>query len=93
MEKISVIDTDPFIIPQPKYPPEDVSCYLETCFHTVQYEGKLQEFHKLICVHGVGVYYSFLEQIIRDKYVVLARVRYSQRVNDPRVQSNSCVSV
>ena len=27
-----------------------------------------------------------LGQIIRDKCVVLARVRHSQRVNDPRVQ-------
>ena len=44
--------------------------------------------------YGIGVYYAFLGQIIRDKYVVLARVRHSQRVNvnDPRVQfSNQTV--
>ena len=92
--KIYIIDMDPFIIRQPKYPPEVVSCDLELVsilFHTKE---NFKNFRSLlICVHGVGVYYAFLGQIIRDKYVVLARVRHSQRVNDPRVQSNRCALI
>ena len=34
VEKISVIDMDSFINPQPKYTPEYVSCELETSFCT-----------------------------------------------------------
>ena len=88
MEKISVIDMILLSF---------CSRYiLQTRFYTT-----LQEFQKLIFVqsHGFGVYYAFLGQIVRDKYVILARVRptsfpgslkvgarHSQRVNDPPVQ-------
>ena len=41
---------------------EDVLRDLETIFHTVPYERKLQEFQKRICIHGVlfGVYLQVL---------------------------------
>ena len=32
-----------------------------------------------------GVIRCVLGQIIRDKYVIVARVRHSQRVNDPHI--------
>lgn len=95
VEKIFVIGIDPFIIPQQKYTPEclppvescDLLSYLvlETSFYTKE---QFKNIRSLLAYNHMvsGVITSVLRQITSDKYVVLARVRHSQRMNDPHVQ-------
>ena len=95
IEKISVIGIDPSVIPQQKYiseclPPVeacDLLSYLvlETSSYT---KDLFKIFWSLLAYsHMVsGPITGVFGQIVREKYVVLAKVRHSQRMNDPRMQ-------
>ena len=95
IEKISVIGIDPSVIPQQKYiseclPPVeacDLPSYLvlETSFYM---KDLFKNFWSLLAYsHMVsGPITGVFGQIVREKYVVLAKVRHSQRMNDPRMQ-------
>lgn len=95
VDKISVIGVDPFVIPWQKYSPEclppveacDILSYLvlETSFYTKE---QFKNFKSLLAYNQMvsGFVTSVLGHIIRERYVVLAKVRHSQRMNDPHVQ-------
>ena len=95
IEKISVIGIDPSVISQQKYiseclPPVeacDLPSYLvlETSFYM---KDLFKNFWSLLAYsHMVsGPITGVFGQIVREKYVVLAKVRHSQRMNDPRMQ-------
>ena len=93
MEKISIIDMDPFIIPQPKYTPEYVSCDLETSIRRNASRSSEFAYNHM----ESGFITLFLGKSLETNTSFLASVRHSQRVNDPRVQfsteSNRCVLV
>ena len=95
VEKISVIGMDPLLVPLQKNTPEclppveacDILSYLvlETSFYT---KDQFKNFRSLLAYNQMvfGFITSVLDQIIQDKFVVLAKVRHSQRMNDPHVQ-------
>lgn len=95
LEKISVIGIDPLVIPQQKYSSEclppveacDLPSYLvlDTSFYTKE---QFKNFRNLLAYNQLvwGFITSVLGQIIQGKYVVVAKVRHSQRMNDPQVQ-------
>ena len=95
LEKIAVIGIDPLLIPKQKFDPEclppveasDLLSYLvhETSFYTnAQFKAfrSLQAYNQMVS----GFISSILGHIIKKKYVVAAKVRHSQRMNDPHVQ-------
>ena len=94
-EKISVIGIDPLVIPPQKYIPEclppveacDHLSYLvlETSFYT---KDQFKNSWSLPAYSHVvsGLIKDVFGQIVQEKYVVLAKVRHSHRMNDPRVQ-------
>ena len=91
IEKISVICFDPFLIPREKCTPEclppvesyDLLSYLvlDRSFYTKE---QFKNFSNLFAYsHMVsGFITSVLGQTIRDKYVVLAKVRHSHAKNE-----------
>ena len=95
VEKISVIGMDPLLVPLHKYTPEclppveacDFLSYLvlKTSFYI---KDQFKNFRSLLAYNQMvsGFITSVLGQIIQDKFVVLAKVRHSQRMNDPHVQ-------
>ena len=95
IEKISVIGMDPLLSPLQEFtsvclPPVeacDLLSYfvLETSFYT---KDQFKNFRSLLAYNHMvsGFITSVLGQIIQDKFVVLAKVRHSQRMNDPYVQ-------
>ena len=96
IEKIAVIGMDPFpLFPLQKYTSEclppveacDLLSYLvlETSFYT---KDKCKHFRNLLAYTQMvsGFITSVLGQIIQNTCVVLAKVRHSQRMNDPHVQ-------
>ena len=96
IEKVSVIGIDPLVIPQQKYiseclPPVEACdllvsyLVLETSFYTkdlFKNFWSLLAYSHMVSRSIIGVF----GQIVREKYVVLAKVRHSQRMNDPRMQ-------
>ena len=94
VEKIAAIGIDPFLIPQENCTPEclppvescDLLSYLvlDTSFYTKE---QFKNFKSLLAYNHMvsGFITSVLGQTLRDKYVVLAKVRHSQRMNDPHV--------
>ena len=99
MEKISVIDINPSIIPQPQYTTECLLyrvnlsyLVLQTGFYTKEH---FKNCRSLVAYNHMELRFitRVLGQIMRHKYTVLARVRYSQRVNDPRVQLSNQTGV
>ena len=95
IEKISVIGMDPLFIPEEKLstkclsPVEaaDLVSYLvlEMSFYT---KDQLKNFKVLHAYNQMvsGFITSILGQMFSDKYVVVGKVRHSQRMNDPPVQ-------
>ena len=95
IEKISVIGIDPLLSLLQKYtsvclPPVeacDLLSYLvlETSFDT---KDQFKNFRSLLAYNNMvsGFITSVLGQIIQDKFLVLAKVRHSQRMKDPYVQ-------
>ena len=95
MDKISVIGIDPLVIPHHKFTTEclppveacDILSYLvlETSFYTKE---QFKNFRSLLAYNHMvsGFITSVLGQIIQERYVILAKVRHSQRMNDPLVQ-------
>ena len=96
IEKISVIGIDPSVIPQQKCISEcllpveacDLLSYfvLETSFYT---KDLFKNFWSLLAYsHMVSgpITGCFWTNCSRKIYVVLAKVRHSQRMNDPRMQ-------
>ena len=94
MDKISNIGIDPVLISEKKYNPEclpaveaaDLLSYLvlDTSFYTnKQFKafGSLQAYNQMVSGFITGVQ----GHIIAKKYVVLAKVRHIQRMNDPPV--------
>ncbi|XP_022807132.1 uncharacterized protein LOC111344187 isoform X1 [Stylophora pistillata] len=95
IEKISVIGIDPLFIPEeklsteclPRVEPLDLVSYLvlETSFYTKDqfknFRG-LQAYNQMVS----GFITSILGQIFSGKYVVIGKVRHSQRMNEPPVQ-------
>ena len=95
LEKIAVIGIDPLLIPKQKFDPEclppveasDLLSYLvlDTSFYTnAQFKAfrSLQAYNQMVS----GFISSILGHIIKKKYVVVAKVRHSQRMKDPHVQ-------
>ena len=93
-QKISVIGVDPATIPAEQFSPEclppvevsDLLSYLvlETSFYTnKQFKAfkSLEAFNQMVS----GFVTSVVGKVIAGKYVVRARVRHSQRMNDPLV--------
>lgn len=94
LQKISVIGVDPSIMPIEQFDPEclppievsDLLGYLvlETSYYTKQqfkaYKS-LEAFNQMVS----GFVTSVKGKIISGKYVVVAKVRHSQRMNDPLV--------
>ena len=90
MEKISVIGMTPFFIPRQKYAPEClIYCVILSCLAPETLVSIRRNFRSLFAYNHMesGLITSVPGQIIRDKYVVLARVRHPQVVNDPHVLS------
>lgn len=95
IEKISVIRMDPLLFPVQKYTSEclpsvevcDLLSYLvlKTSFYT---NDQFKNFRSLLPYNHMvsGFITSVLGQIIHNKFVALAKVRHSQRMNDPHVQ-------
>ena len=95
VEKISVIGLDPLLVPLQKFTTEcfppveacDICTYLvlDTSFYS---KDQFKNFRSLLAYNQFvsGFITSVLGQIIQDKYVVLSKVRHSQRMNDPHVQ-------
>ena len=94
IEKIAYVGIDPFAIPAqnfsseslPSIEPCDILSYLvlETSFYTKdQFKNyrSLQAYNQLVS----GFVSSVLGGVINDKHVVIAKVRHSQRMNDPHV--------
>ena len=93
MEKISVFGLHPFLIPQacPVCLPPVESCDLLSCLvldKSYYTKEQFKNFRSLFSYNHMlsGFITSLLGQTIRDKYMVLAKVRHSQRMNDPHVQ-------
>ena len=95
IDKISVIGVDPLFIPEEKLsteclPPVEAAdivsfLVLETSFYTKdQFKNfrSLQAYNQMVS----GFITSILGQIFADKYVVVGKVRHSQRMNEPPVQ-------
>lgn len=90
----SSIGIDPFLIPPENWTPEclppvescDLLSYLvlDTSFYTKE---QFKNFRSLLAYNHMvsGFIKSVLGQTLRDKYVVLAKVRHSQRMKDPHV--------
>jgi hypothetical protein len=95
IEKISVIGMDPLFILEEKLSTEclppveaaDLVSYLvlETSFYT---KDQFKNFRSLYAYNQMvsGFITSILGQMFSDKYVVVGKVRHSQRMNDPPVQ-------
>ena len=94
LQKISVIGVDPASIPTDQFSPEclppveisDLLSYLvlETSYYTnQQFKAfkSLEAFNQMVS----GFVTSVVGKLIAGKYVVRARVRHSQRMNDPLV--------
>ena len=94
-EKISEIGVDPLLVPQSKFSPEclppvesmDLLSYLvlDTSFYTnTQFKAfrSLQAYNQMVS----GFICSVQGYIVNKRYVVRAKVRHSQRMNDPLVQ-------
>ena len=94
LQKISIIGVDPASIPTDQFSPEclppvevsDLLTYLvlETSYHTnQQFKAfkSLEAFNQMVA----GFVTSVVGKLIAGKYVVRARVRHSQRMNDPLV--------
>ena len=95
IEKISVIGVDPLFIPEEKLtteclPPVEAAdlvsfLVLETSFYTRdQFKNfrSLQAYNQMVS----GFITSILGQTFADKYLVVGKVRHSQRMNEPPVQ-------
>ena len=95
VEKISVIGMDPLLVPLQKFTTEclppvetpDIFSYLvlDTSYYSKDHFKNfrsLQAYNQMVS----GFITSVLGQIIQEKFVVLAKVRHSQRMNDPHVQ-------
>ena len=93
--KISVIGSDPFLIPLQKLQPGclppveacDLLSYLvlDTSYYTnSQFKAfrSLQAYNQMVS----GFISSVLGHKINNKYVILAKVRHSQRMNNPFIQ-------
>ena len=94
LEKILAVGIDPLLIPQEKLDPEclppveasDLLSYLvlETCNYTnAQFKAfrSLQAYNQMVS----GFISSVLGHLIKNIFVVIAKVRHSQRMNDPHV--------
>ena len=94
LEKISAVGIDPLLIPQEKLDPEclppveasDLLSYLvlETSYYTnAQFKASrsLQADNQMVS----GFISSVLGHLIKNKFVVIAKVQHSQRMNDPHV--------
>lgn len=94
LQKISAIGVDPASIPTDQFSPEclppvevsDLLSYLalETSYYTnQQFKAfkNLEAFNQMVS----GFVTSVVGKLIAGKYVVRARVRHSQRMNDPLV--------
>ena len=94
LEKISAVGIDPLLIPQEKLDPEclppveasDLLSYLvlEKSYYTnAQFKAfrSLQAYNQMVS----GFTSSVLGHLIKNKFVVIAKVRHSQRMNDPHV--------
>ena len=94
LEKILAVGIDPLLIPQEKLDPEclppveasDLLSYLvlETSYYTnAQFKAfrSLQAYNQMVS----GFISSVLGHLIKNKFVVIAKVRHSQRMNDPHV--------
>ena len=94
MEKVAIIGIDPLLISEEKHDPEclppveaaDLLSYLvlDTSYYTnMQFKASrsLHAYNEMVS----GFISSVQEQIISNKYVVLGKVRHSQRMNDPPV--------
>ena len=94
MEKISVIGVDPCLIPEEKFNPEvlppveatDLLSYLvlDTSFYTKQ---QFKSFRSLNAYNQMvsGFITSVQDCIIANKFLVPAKVRHSQWMNDPPI--------
>lgn len=95
IDKISCIGVDPLLIPDEKLSTEclpavesvDLVSYLvlQTSFYTKeQFKNfkSLQAYNQMVS----GFITSIFGQIFADKYVAIAKVRHSQRMNDPPVK-------
>ena len=95
IDKISCIGVDPLLIPDEKLSTEclppveavDLVSYLvlQTSFYTKdQFKNfkSLQAYNQMVS----GFVTSVLGQILVDKYIVVAKVRHSQRMNEPPVK-------
>ena len=95
IDKISCIGVDPLLIPDEKSSTEclppveavDLISYLvlQMSFYTKeQFKNfkSLQAYNQMVS----GFITNILGQIFADKYVVVAKVRHSQRMNDPPVK-------
>ena len=95
IEKISVIGVDPLLIPEdnlntdcmPPVEAADLVSYLvlDTSFYT---KDQFKNFRSLQANNQMvsGFITSILGKIFADKYVVVGKVRHSQRMNEPPVQ-------
>ena len=94
LEKISAVGIDPLLIPQEKRDPNclppieasDLLSYLvlETSYYTkAQFKAfrSFQAYSQMVS----GFISSVLGHLIKNKFVVIAKVRHSQRMNDPHV--------
>ena len=94
LKKISIVGIDPFIIPCEQFNPEclpaieqsDLFGYLvlQTSYYT---NDQFKNYRSLEAYNHVvsGFVASVRGKIISGKYVVVAKVRHSQRMNDPLV--------
>ena len=79
MEKISVIGMAPFIIPQQEYTPECLVCRVILSYLALETVVSIRRNLRSLFAHNQmesGLITSVLGQIIKDKYVFLARVRH-----------------
>lgn len=87
IEETSVIGMDPLLFPLQKYtseclPPVEACDLLSYLVLETSFYRSLLAYNHMV----PSFITSVLGQIIHNKFVVLARVRHSQRMNDPHVQ-------
>eukprot|EP00795_Rhopilema_esculentum_P002435 gene2435-18089_t len=94
MEKVAIIGIDPLLISEEKHdpeclPPVEAANLLSYFVEDISYYTNMQ-FKAFRSLHAYnqmvsGLISSVQGQIISNKYVVLGKVRHSQRMNDPPV--------